>query len=356
MSSPPSKVPVLFLGATGYLGGAFLSHILTTEFLREKLEITVLVRSPEKAHRLESEYKVKACIGSLEDTDKVEQLAEQAHVVCSLANADHIDMTRAILRGLKKRHEKLQDRPVVMHTSGTGVLIDPRYILGNHITEDIYSDLDVEKLAAIPPQAIHRPIDLLFLDADKEGYIRLVLVLPSLVYGTPSGVLSQTGIANKHSSGIPGLIRAAIERKRAGLIGAGQAIWNHVHIDDLVDLYALIATKLLTEPDKVGLGREGYYFAENGEYLHYDLTMAISKALFGLGAVESEEPVRFLTEEDVQAGALKERYLGASGTNSRARAERGRLLGWTPKKTIEDLWASIKPEAESIIQEMRGSA
>lgn len=31
-------------------------------------------------------------------------------------------MARAMLRGLKKRHEKLQDRPVVMHTVSVLVL------------------------------------------------------------------------------------------------------------------------------------------------------------------------------------------------------------------------------------------
>ena len=64
------------------------------------------------------------------------------------------------------------------------------------------------------------------------GFIRLVLVIPSTVYGTASGILHQTGIANRHSFQIPGLVKAAIERKRVGLIGAGKAIWNHVHIDD----------------------------------------------------------------------------------------------------------------------------
>ena len=49
------------------------------------------------------------------------------------------------------------------------MLIDPRHILGNHITEDIFSDLDINKLEAIPPQAMHRPVDLLFLGAHQEG-------------------------------------------------------------------------------------------------------------------------------------------------------------------------------------------
>ena len=71
-------------------------------------------------------------------------------------------------------------------------------------------------------------------------------------------------------------------------------------------------TTLLTEPDKVGTGREGYYFAENGEYRHYDLTVAITKALFELSAINSDKPVHFLTEEEVQAGALKVRHLYSS--------------------------------------------
>ena len=53
-------------------------------------------------------------------------------------------------------------------------------------------------------------------------------------------------------------------------------------------------------------------------------------------------------------GQCQARDMGASGTNARSRAERSRLLGWQPKKTIDDLWASIEPEAEAIIKEMRG--
>ena len=73
----------------GYLGGALLSRILTTDLFAHKFDITVLVRSTEKAHRLESEHNVKACIGSLEDIDTVEQLAQQSHVVWSMVR-EHV--------------------------------------------------------------------------------------------------------------------------------------------------------------------------------------------------------------------------------------------------------------------------
>ena len=53
--------------------------------------------------------------------------------------------------------------------SGTGVLIDWTYKLGNHIDDRIYSDLEVDKLEKIDPEALHRPVDVLFLEADKQG-------------------------------------------------------------------------------------------------------------------------------------------------------------------------------------------
>ena len=49
------------------------------------------------------------------------------------------------------------------------MLIDWSHNKGDYISEDIYSDLDLEKLDAIPPQNLHRPVDLLFLESDKEG-------------------------------------------------------------------------------------------------------------------------------------------------------------------------------------------
>ena len=32
-----------------------------------------------------------------------------------------------------------------------------------------YSDLEVDRLETIDPQALHRPVDILFLEADKQG-------------------------------------------------------------------------------------------------------------------------------------------------------------------------------------------
>ena len=39
----------------------------------------------------------------------------------------------------------------------------------------------------------------------------------------------------------------------------------------------------------------------------------------------------------------------ANGTNARSRAHRARQLGWAPKHDVQALWASLKPEAEAIL-------
>jgi len=50
----------------------------------------------------------------------------------------------------------------------------------------------------------------------------------------------------------------------AANIGKGLNYWSYVHVTDLADLYVLLAEKALA--GKADVGKEGYYFAESGEY------------------------------------------------------------------------------------------
>jgi hypothetical protein len=105
---------------------------------RDTFDITIIVRGKEKAKEFEK-FGIKAVAGSFkEDLDKVEELAESAHVVfscvCSLftfislfdssitllyvlqADADDMPSVKAILKGLKQRHAKEGDLPILIHT------------------------------------------------------------------------------------------------------------------------------------------------------------------------------------------------------------------------------------------------
>ena len=101
-----------------------------------------------------------------------------------------------------------------------------------HITETIYSDLNVEQIKSIPPTAFHRNVDLTIIEADQQGYVRSHIILPSTIYGIAKGPLFDAGVSNPHSIQIPMLIKGSLDRGRAGVVGKGLALWPDVHIDD----------------------------------------------------------------------------------------------------------------------------
>jgi uncharacterized protein YbjT (DUF2867 family) len=107
---------ILFLGATGYIGGSVLDRLLTHP-ARSSYDIVSYSRDPERAQKLEAQFGVRSVLGSLDDGDKIEAAAAKADVVIHTANsADHLGSAEAILRGLKKRHAETGKVPIYIHT------------------------------------------------------------------------------------------------------------------------------------------------------------------------------------------------------------------------------------------------
>ncbi|KAI0358736.1 NAD-P-binding protein [Trametes cingulata] len=339
----PDRAKVFLLGATGYIGGGVLARLLSNS--KPLFDITVLLRDAVKADKLKP-FGVKTVLGTLDDTDKIESLASQADIVFECADADHLDSTKAMLAGLKRRHRETGRTPALIHTQFLGVLADNA--AGMYATDDIYNDNDVEQLAKIAPEQPHREIDLTVISADGEGqvarYVKTYLVLPSTIYGLAKGPLVDAGIMNPQSQQIPALIMASIDRGRAGMVGEGKNIWPNVNVDDVVQLYEVLWNCIVAEKD-VGHGKEGYYFAENGEHKLYEVAKAIGVALKEFGLADTDEPSSFTKEE------LDNYFDGSEslGSNSRCRAERSRAIGWKPRKTTEDMLASIKPEIQYML-------
>lgn len=59
--------------------------------------------------------------------------------------------------------------------------------------------------------------------ADSKGYVHTHIVLPSMVYGIADHALVDAGVSNAISQTIPALAWAALDRKRAGVVGKGRA-------------------------------------------------------------------------------------------------------------------------------------
>ncbi|KAI0649448.1 NAD-P-binding protein [Trametes meyenii] len=344
-----NKTPIFITGATGYIGGSVLERLLKHPSA-STFDITALVRNADKAKILESKFGVKAIVGNHQELDKLESLAENAHVIFHTADADDEPAAKAILSGLKKRHAKLGDLPILIHTSGTGVLTDDAR--GEYITDTIYSDTNIEQLKSISPTAVHRNVDLLVIAADTEGYARTHIIFPSTIYAIAEGALFDAGVSNPYSIQIPLLIKAALDRKRAGVVGKGKPLWPDVHIHDVADLYIVLFDAIVSKPEQTGHGWEGLYFGENGEHSWYQISRAIGDALVALGIAQDPEPTTFTVPELIKY-FTSEAWGYYSGTNSRARADRGRALGWKPRYTTEDMLKSIRPEVEAWIKKQQ---
>lgn len=79
-----SKTQIFLLGATGFIGGTILNRLLEHPN-RDSFKITVLVRSAEKAKKLENlelnVVELNVVVGSTEDSALFEKLAFEADVV-----------------------------------------------------------------------------------------------------------------------------------------------------------------------------------------------------------------------------------------------------------------------------------
>ena len=50
--------------------------------------------------------------------------------------------------------------------------------LGLHSEHTVYSDLDVEKLNALPKSAMHKNVDVPIIEADSAGFVKAYLITP----------------------------------------------------------------------------------------------------------------------------------------------------------------------------------
>ncbi|KAH9052952.1 hypothetical protein EDB83DRAFT_1181456 [Lactarius deliciosus] len=334
-----SKAHIFITGATGYIGGSVLQRLLDHP-KSNTFEITALVRNADKATLLNT-VGVNTVIASLSDLDKITELAAASDIIIHTADADDQKAATAILRGLKARHDKTGKIPIYIHTSGTGVLMDNA--AGLCETDIIYADTDPEQIESLPDTAAHRLVDREVVAADKEGYVRTYIVLPSTIYGIATGKLFDLGISHAHSIQLPVAIKASLDRGQGGVIGEGKNIWPNVEVHEQAELYQIILDAALSDPSTPH-GRDGYYFGASDEYRLYDLAKAYSRALYDLGKGKSPEPTPF-TAEEVQ------KYFGGVwlGSNARCKAERGRALGWKPTKTTKDFIESVRPEVEVIV-------
>lgn len=328
---------VFVLGATGYIGSTFLDLLLRKESTARLYTFRALVRSQEKADKDIRPQGIEPIIGSLNDVALIENEAANADIVINFADADHLTSVQAILRGLSQRprREEGRRRPILIHTSGTGVLLDGAN--GQFASDTIYYDNDVAQLNTLEISQLHRVVDVEIINPALVGVVDTYIVAPPTIWGFG------TGRGNTNSIQIPHQIANSLKHGQAMQIGKGLNIWSKVHVIDLAHFYISLLERATQEPqDPDGVyplgyplpkNEDAYYFVQEGDDFAYgDVAKEIAKVFKRLrindsGAVKGTAP-------EEEAAYWPEASNVLLGGNSRSRAVKAReILGWEPKYT-----------------------
>lgn len=187
---------------------------------------------------------------------------------------------------------------------------------GAYASDQVYSDIDIAVIEALPPTAIHRPVDLAVVAADVAGYACTHIIMPSVIYGVATGPLFDTGIANSQTIIFPLYVRAAVINGHVAVLNEGVTLWADVHITDskctflplavhrplanddttcpkVTDMYIRMFDALLSTPENVSHGRDGYFIGENGEFVARENLQTIADALFAAGRISSPKLVQY---------------------------------------------------------------
>ncbi|EPQ26169.1 uncharacterized protein PFL1_06376 [Pseudozyma flocculosa PF-1] len=302
---------LLVTGATGYIGGSILTTLLRDAHAAVA-EYGVLVRNKAALDTFQSRGVKAHLFDGLDDLATIEDVASQYDIVVNTASASHPESAKALIRGLSRRSRPAGSNASIVHTSGTSILGD--HAEGRRLDERIFSDVDDDLYAfeaGHPEPYSQRITDVAVVDTAAALGVRSYIVVPPTIYGKGSGWFATI------SQQIPHLTRLALRQGQAVCINEGLSAWNHIHIDDVADFYSFLLARILADDDaSVGHGRrEGYYFVQDGEHTWSDVSRAIGAQLHARGLIKTPELIR----------------LGFS-SNARARDDRARALGWSPRR------------------------
>ncbi|KAG9046855.1 hypothetical protein FS837_003521 [Tulasnella sp. UAMH 9824] len=337
LSAKQFTFSLFFLGVTGYIGGSVLVELKNRY---PNAQFTALVRNSKDIAAVQA-LGVQVVQGSHSDLELIRKLASEHDVVINCGDSDDLPLTKVILTGLESRAQAKPDalrKPILIHTSGTGLLQNERD--GAFHGDKIYDDSNLDDIKSIRVDAQHRDVDLQILSAGKTGLINPYIIAPCTVYSKGRGPARNLSIQVNH------MIRVALRRKELVQVGPGTNLWNAVHIDDLTNLYGLLLDNALSGKDKSTDPFERFYWGSGDEYVWGDVARELARLLYARGAIQSETPKIIAIEE--------EPILDPTATNSRSVSSRAIALGWT--RSGASLFQTLPQEVEWTLAEVEAKA
>lgn len=129
---------------------------------------------------------------------------------------------------------------------------------------------------------VQRANEMSVVETGLATGVRTTILMPPTIYGMGSGYF------NRLSVQIPMVFQSALKRGQAVRVGDYDAVWNHVHIEDLTNLYEIVLARI-AEGNDVPYGEKGILFSDGGEFLWSELYEGVARALKKRGKLNTEE-------------------------------------------------------------------
>lgn len=288
---------VLITGATGYVGGTVLTHLLSSRNPSTKsLEISVLVRDDDRAKYFSSINLKVYIMQSLDDTEPIRAAASENDIVLHTAAGYNIPSAKALIEGLAKRKQQSPDAEVYfIQTSGTSS-VSGRPISKKYHESRAFSDNDPDIYAYLKKREkaetyIQRETDIVVVETGLKENVPTTIIMSPTIYGLG------TGKFNRLTTQSPIMMFSAWKAGRAEYVGDGKGTNAMVHVEDLAELYELVLLDWLEERKIVPTGDKGITFSGTDTFTWKETAEQIGKAGYELGKLQSAEPKSISLDE-----------------------------------------------------------
>ncbi|KAL7627364.1 hypothetical protein AAE478_001557 [Parahypoxylon ruwenzoriense] len=351
MASTNPTPKILLTGATGYIGGTILTHLLNSpESALKNSTITCLVRGQERAATLSSNYGARVNPVVYKDIDDIEATvaaAAQHDLVINTTIGWHLASAQALLRGLAQRKAQTGRDVWYIHTSGTSNVAD-RPISGAWIEREEGREFDDARDDVyeyeVGREARHayaqRTTELGVVDTGLELGVKTLVIMSPTIH-SPG-----TGLFNTASIQIPMYVRGVLKHGHGVVVGSGKGTWDHVHVEDLAELYVTVVRRVLEKGGEgVPTGKKGIIFSGNGRHTWMDVVQVVVDVCYAEGRIPDKrvesiglaEGARIMNIA-VEGLAAEELVELALASNARTVSSVARSLGWKPTRGEGEEW------------------
>lgn len=343
---------LLLIGATGYVGGTVLDHLVNAQDadLRE-LTFDLLVRSENAAEKLRKAYGDRINPiqwPGLHDVDFISDVASKYEIIINAGSGFIPDGAEAFVKGLARRISPGAPVPWLLHISGCSNLADRPLTQEGYPNREwddtdgnaVYEFLKSEEAHEPYPQ---RTTEVRVLSTAQETGVQTVSLNTPIIFGAGKGLFNQQGII------IPIIMRYVIQHGHGFKLNE-TANWDWVHVEDLADVFVLLTRTILEREDRavgyIPSGKNGIIFPAVGRTLQTEIMQNCLDVAFAEGILprETTPPTKEIRQvtlqglaDEITAGLSDMAERGWAGHKAQNGKEARRLVGWNPTR-LEDAW------------------